>query len=90
MAESYTHKPDGANEVSPLKTASASVRRSQARVIESGGRRMPSGMLKDDAAKALDALLRAGYAPSAVAAISAALIAEARKVGHITHVRGGS
>jgi hypothetical protein len=47
-------------------------------------------MLKVDATQALDALLRADYAPSAVAAISAALICEARKVGHITHIKAGS
>lgn len=83
MPESYTHKVPVPEVVSPLKTPSASVRRSQARVIESGGRRMPSGMLRADAAQALDSLLKAGYAPSAVAVISAALIAEARKVGRL-------
>ena len=55
MAESYVSNVETENTVSPLKTASASVIRSQARAIENGGRRLHC-MLKPDAAEALDAL----------------------------------
>ncbi|MDN5939653.1 MAG: hypothetical protein L0H83_13465 [Salinisphaera sp.] len=48
------------------------------RQIESGARRMPSGLLPVDAARALDALIRAGYADSLTGCIARALI-EARK-----------
>lgn len=46
----------------------------ESRLRERGGRRLPGGTLQPDAAAALAALLAAGYAPSATAAISRALI----------------
>lgn len=46
----------------------------ESRLRERGGRRLPGGTLQPDAAAALSALLAAGYAPSATAAISRALV----------------
>lgn len=51
---------------------------SRARAIEAGARKTPRGMLTPEAAHALDALLRAGYAPNATACIVRALIEAAR------------
>lgn len=59
-------------------TPAQRVRRAEASLKERGGRRMPNGYLQPDAAKALDDLVTTGYAPSPVAAISAALL-DARK-----------
>lgn len=50
------------------------VRESERRKIEKGGRRMPSGVMSPEAASALTALLKAGYAKSMNACIERALI----------------
>lgn len=64
-------------------TPAQRVRRAQAALVERGGRRMPSGYLQPDAARALQSLVDTGYAPSPVAAISAALLdAQARASAH--------
>lgn len=52
---------------------------SRARAVAAGARPTPRGMLPPDAARALDTLLAAGYAPSATACIARALIECARK-----------
>jgi len=58
------------------------VRKSEAKLRKRGGRRLPGGSLQPDAALALDALMAAGYAPSATACIARALVeaAERQKV----------
>ena len=56
------------------KTLAERVRASEARSIEAGAVRMPGGLLPADAAQALDALLKAGYAQSKTAVIARALI----------------
>lgn len=48
------------------------------RLIESGSRRMPGGMLPPEAAAALDALMHRGYEKSYVRCVSRALIEAAR------------
>lgn len=62
------------------RTTAQRVRKSEASLIERGGRRMPSGMLQPDAAQALADLVAAGYAASPVAVISAALLDAQRKI----------
>lgn len=47
--------------------------------IAAGGRRMPGGVLPSDAAEALAALQRDGYAPSATGCIVRALIEATKK-----------
>ncbi len=59
----------------PLATR---VKEARQRVIDAGGRRLPSGMLKPDAAQALAQLLAAGYSDSEAGVIAAALL-DARK-----------
>lgn len=59
------------------------VRKSEAATLAAGGRRLPNGMLKPSSAQALDALLAAGYAPSATACIARALIEAAGREGGI-------
>lgn len=49
----------------------------RARAIEAGARRTPSGVLPPDAAAALAALMRSGYAASATGCIARALVAAA-------------
>lgn len=55
-------------------TAAEMVRKSEARKIQAGGRRMPGGVLPPDAAVALDSLQASGYAASATACIARALL----------------
>lgn len=55
-------------------TAAEMVRKSEARKVQAGGRRMPGGVLPPDAAVALDSLQASGYAPSATACIARALV----------------
>lgn len=50
----------------------------ESRLRERGGRRLPGGTLQPDAARALDELLRKGYASSATACIAKALIDAAK------------
>jgi hypothetical protein len=50
------------------------VRKSEAALLERGGRRMPNGYLQPDAYQALQELVEANYAKSASAAINKALI----------------
>lgn len=57
----------------PVKLASR-VRASEARKIESGGRRIPGGVMPKDAADALDRLQANGYGTSASACIYRALM----------------
>lgn len=61
-------------------TPSQRVRRAESALKARGGRRMPDGHLQPDAAQALADLVQAGYAPSQVAVISAALLDARRKV----------
>jgi len=49
-------------------------------LVQRGGRRIPTGYIQPDAAQALEALVSAGYAPSAVGAISQALLDAQRKI----------
>lgn len=49
-------------------------------LTQRGGRRIPTGWLQPDAARALDALVAAGYAPSATGAIAQALLDAQRKI----------
>lgn len=71
----------------PAKTASSrtksksaptpkadSVRASEARKLKAGGRRMPGGVMPEDAARALEKLQKEQYAPSASACIFRALV----------------
>ena len=51
----------------------------ESRLRERGGRRLPGGTLQPDAAQALDALMAAGYAPSATAAIARALLEASKR-----------
>lgn len=62
-------------------STSESVRKCQQALIDRGGRRMPSGYLQPDVAQALDELVKAEYAKSPVAVISAALLDARRKIG---------
>lgn len=57
---------------SPL-TPYERVTRANAALIDRGGRRMPSGYLQPEEAKALAELLAAGYAPNVVACIATAI-----------------
>ena len=61
-------------------TAAEMVRKSEARKIQAGGRRMPGGVLPPDAAVALDSLQASGYAPSATACIARALVEAQRGI----------
>ncbi len=72
MLDMTTTKP------APVPLA-ARVRKSEAELRKRGGRRLPGGSLQPDAAQALDALLTAGYAPSATACIARALIEAAER-----------
>lgn len=56
------------------------VAKARAKLLQDGGRRLPTGYLQPDAAAALDALLAADYAPSATGVISAALLDAQRKI----------
>ncbi|KKO71828.1 hypothetical protein [Kerstersia gyiorum] len=56
------------------------VRKSEAELRKRGGRRLPGGSLQPDAAQALDALMLAGYAPSATACIARALLEAAARL----------
>lgn len=49
-------------------------RKCEASLRERGGKRLPGGSLQPDAAAALDALYKAGYAPSLTSVIAKALI----------------
>jgi hypothetical protein len=53
---------------------------SRQRVIDAGGRPIPRGMLKPDAAQALSDLIASGYADSEAGAISAALLDAQKKM----------
>lgn len=65
--------------------SATNVRASEARKIKSGGRRMPSGVMSPDAVKAMNALIRKGYANSMTACIERALIdASTSKKGSCT------
>ena len=59
-------------------TPTERVARSQAALLERGGRRIPGGGLQPDAAQALDALVRTGYAKNQSAVIARALLDAAR------------
>lgn len=61
-------------------TNSQRVAKARQRLTQAGGRRLPTGYLQPDAAAALDALLAAGYAPTIVGVITAALLDAERKV----------
>lgn len=63
------------------QTKAQRVARARAKLVQEGGRRLPTGYLQPDAARALEALLGAGYGPSAVGVISAALLDAQRKIG---------
>lgn len=67
-----------ANGKRPANTAA--VLRANAALLARGGRRMPGGYLQPDAAKALNELVEAGYAPSPLAVIVAALFDARRKI----------
>lgn len=62
------------------KGLAASVRKSEARARERGGRRLPGGTLSPPAAVALAELEAAGYADSATACIGRALVEAAGRV----------
>lgn len=64
----------------PLTNA-AKVARARAKLLQEGGRRLPTGYLQPNAAAALDALLSAGYAKTVTGVISSALLDAARKIG---------
>lgn len=57
------------------------VAKARAKLTEAGGRRIPTGWLQPDAAAAIDALVAAGYAPTATGAIAQALLDAQRKIG---------
>ena len=57
-----------------MSTPAQRVRASEARKIKDGGRRMPSGVMSPDAVKAMNQLLRAGYASSMTACVERAII----------------
>lgn len=57
------------------------VARARQKLLQEGGRRLPTGYLQPNAAAALDALLAAGYATTATGVIAAALLDAQRKVG---------
>lgn len=59
---------------------SQAVARSRQKLTQAGGRRLPTGYLQPDAAAALDALLQAGYAPTATGVIASALLDARRKI----------
>lgn len=61
-------------------TPSQRVSRAHKKLIEAGGRRMPSGYLQPDAAQALDRLIAAGYAPGPKGCIDAALLEAAKRI----------
>jgi len=54
----------------------------ESRLRDRGGRRLPGGTLQPDAARALDALVAAGYAPSATACIARALVEAADRLAN--------
>ncbi len=56
------------------------VAESRARLIEAGGRSIPRGMLKPDAAQALADLVAAGYAATETGVIAAALLDAQKKL----------
>lgn len=68
-------------------TPAERVRASEARKVESGGRRLPGGVLAADAADALNRLQAAGYAGSATACIARALIEAERKLNSAKRTR---
>ena len=53
---------------------------SRQKLTEAGGKRLPTVYLQPDAAKALQALLDAKYAPTVSGIVSQALLDAARKV----------
>ena len=53
-------------------------RANEARRIKSGGRRFPGGVMTAETAEALAKLQKSGYADSATACISRAIVAAAR------------
>lgn len=55
-------------------------RANEAKRLKAGGRRLPGGILPADAAEALAKLQKSGYADTATACISRALVAAARYV----------
>lgn len=61
-------------------SASQRVAKARAKLLQEGGRRLPTGYLQPDAASALDALLAAGYAPTTTGVIAAALLDAQRKI----------
>lgn len=60
---------------------SEKVARSRQKILQEGGRRLPNIYLQPEDAEALDALLRAEYAPTATAVMVHALRDAARKIG---------
>lgn len=61
-------------------TAAEIVARSRTKLISRGGVRIPGGMLQPAAARALDALVQADYAPSRAAIVGAALVEVAARI----------
>lgn len=57
-----------------MSTPAQRVRASEANKIKAGGRRMPSSVMSPAAAKAMESLLRAGYANSMTACVERAII----------------
>lgn len=73
-------QPSGASQEAP-STNSQRVAKARAKLLQEGGRRLPTGYLQPDAAAALDALRAAGFAPTDTGVIAAALLDAARKLG---------
>jgi hypothetical protein len=62
------------------QTNAQRVAKAREKLLQEGGRRLPTGYLQPDAAAALDALLSAGYAPTATGVIAASLLDAQRKI----------
>lgn len=69
------------------KTGAQRVAQARQKLLQAGGRRLPTGYLQPDAAAALDALQAAGYAPSATGVIAAALLDAQRKLSRARATR---
>lgn len=63
----------------PLTNAQK-VKKCQAGIVANGGKRLPDGYLKREAAQALESLLSAGYADSRIGVISAAILDAQKKM----------
>lgn len=63
----------------PLTNAQK-VKKCQAGIVANGGKRLPDGYLKKEAAQALESLLSAGYADSRIGVISAAILDAQKKM----------